>query len=70
MVSEFEKVLPIISKLAKKGCLKEPVVSEEFGEMVLAGEQEVLLSGVLPGRIWKQIPAAYSIITFRRELSV
>lgn len=34
MISESEKVLPIISELTKKGSLKEPVVLEEFGKMV------------------------------------
>lgn len=35
------------SELAKNGNLKEPKISDEFGEMVSTGEKEVVPSGVL-----------------------
>jgi len=51
MISESERVFPMKSELNINGCLKEAKVSDEFGEIVSAGEKEVVLSGVLPGGI-------------------
>lgn len=51
IVSESESVFPMNSELAKNGYLKEPKISGELGVTVSSGNREVLLSGVLPGRI-------------------